>query len=135
VAPGYSARVLIRWGDPLFSDSPPFAPNAQTPEAQARQFGTNCDFTAFFPDSRNRNRGVLCVNNEHAFPGQMFSQHMRGQPIDDPAHKARVAMEAVGASVVELERGPEGWRPRLDGRNRRITATTPIRLSGPVAGH
>lgn len=134
VAPGHNVRVLIRWGDPLFSDAPPFDAHNQTPLAQARQFGTSCDFTAFFHD-RDRNRGVLCVNNEFAAPSHMFPDVMPGQAVGDIAGKARVAMEAVGVSIVELERGVEGWRVRLDGRNRRITGTTPIALSGPVAGH
>ena len=43
MAAGYDADVLLRWGDPLFPDSPAFAPANQTPEAQRRQFGYNND--------------------------------------------------------------------------------------------
>jgi secreted PhoX family phosphatase len=43
---------------------------------------------------------------------------------------------AVGVSIVELERAGRGWRHQLDsGFNRRITAHTPMVLSGPAARH
>ena len=40
----YNSDVLIRWGDPLFSNAPPFDPNNQTAASQRLQFGYNCDF-------------------------------------------------------------------------------------------
>ena len=47
VPTGYTAAPLLRWGDPLFKDAPPFDPSQQTPAAQERQFGNNNDFIAF----------------------------------------------------------------------------------------
>src|SRR5512134_1661555 len=47
VADGYRADVLLRWGDPLFPDSPPFDPLRQSAAAQLKQFGYNNDYIAF----------------------------------------------------------------------------------------
>ena len=44
VPDGYTWKPIIRWGDPLFSSTPAFDIEAQTPEAQAGQFGYNSDY-------------------------------------------------------------------------------------------
>ena len=72
VAKGYDADVLIRWGDPIFPDSPPFDPLKQTAETQKRQFGMNNDFLGFIPLQADGNRGLLCVHHEYAEPQMMF---------------------------------------------------------------
>ena len=49
VPSGYSARVLIAWGDPV-SDGPAFKPDASnTAEEQAQQWGMNNDGIVYFP--------------------------------------------------------------------------------------
>ena len=63
ISDGHQADILLRWGEPLFDDSPEFDPYAQTAEAQRKQFGYNNDFVGFIPLSEGR--GLLCVNHEY----------------------------------------------------------------------
>jgi uncharacterized protein len=146
VAEGHEIQTVLRWGDPILPDAPEFDPLRQTAEAQARQFGYNCDYLDFFPlpqgeggHGRGSDHGVLVVNHEYTttqlmFPGLGDDRRARGR-VD--AAQARVEMMAHGLSVVEVKRGEDGrWAAARDGRlNRRITAETPMRVSGPAAGH
>jgi secreted PhoX family phosphatase len=133
VPAGYTWSPLVRWGDPLFSSAPAFDINAQSPEAQALQFGYNCDYLDILA-SNNGRRGVLVTNHEYVNPGIMFP------PTSDPAELRRrgdIYKAAQGLSVVELERRRKGepWGYVVDGRrNRRITVETVFELTGPAAG-
>lgn len=136
VAEGHAVDVLLRWGDPITADAPAFDPARQTAAAQAVQFGYNCDFVGFLPlplDAPQPDRGLLAVNHEYNNPELMF-------PGYDPASPTREQVEvqwaAVGLSVVEIRRGGDGrWRPVLGSPlNRRVTAGTPMQISGPAAG-
>src|SRR5699024_2589107 len=53
VAEGFTWAPVTRWGDPLFDAAPEFDWNAQSAEAQERQFGYNNDYTEIqeIPDS------------------------------------------------------------------------------------
>jgi secreted PhoX family phosphatase len=133
VPDGYTWTPIIRWGDPLFSSAPAFDILAQTPEAQARQFGYNCDYLDILADPHGK-RGVLVSNHEYVNPGIMFP------PSSDPAELRRrgdIYKAAQGLTVVELERRRTGqpWSYVIDGRrNRRITVETVFELTGPAAG-
>ncbi len=140
VAPGYRAEVLIRWGDPVAADAPGFDAHALTAAGQARQFGYNNDFIAFMPlprRSKNAGHGLLCVNNEYTsaqlmwpgIPDHKTTGNMTREQI-------AVAMQANGHSVVEIRRRGDRWEVVAGSPHaRRITATTPIAVSGPAAGH
>lgn len=132
LAPGYSAQPLLRWGDALFEDSPPFDPHALTPEGAAKQFGYNCDHIQFFPLNGSTHHGLLCVNHEFtnvelAFPGSRSPEQLsRTEQLTD--------MQMHGASVVEVRQEGGQWRVVKGAYNRRITASTPMELRGPAAG-
>jgi hypothetical protein len=141
VPPGYTARVLIAWGDGLSPDAPAFNPSALTAADQVRQFGTNNDFIAFLPLPRGTNgsdRGLLCVNHEFPNAHLMF----RGIEQETAAltvtrEQTEVEMASIGHAVVEIRRGASGWEVVLDSPyNRRLNAwDTPMAITGPAAGH
>src|SRR5690606_23188571 len=132
----YAHRVVVRWGDPVVPGAPEFDFANQSAEAQEKQFGYNCDYVSFFPiDSR---RALLWVNHEYTNENLMFAGYTDGSTAD--LEQIKISMAAHGGSVVEIERvGTTGeWRLVTKGRrpyNRRITASTPMKLTGPAAGH
>ncbi|MGV9305452.1 PhoX family protein [Nonomuraea sp. NPDC003727] len=136
VPDGYSSSVVVRWGDPVLPDAPAFDFDNQTAEAQSKQFGYNCDFVTMFP--MGRHRALLWVNHEYSDENLMFRGYTGGAAATE--EQIRIGLAAHGGSVVEIERvGNTGqWKLVTNGRrryNRRITAQTPMRFSGPAAGH
>lgn len=145
VAAGYDADVLLRWGDPLFSDAPEFDPTSQTAEAQSKQFGYNNDYVGYIPIEGSAEHGLLVVNHEYTNPHLMFPGIVKVVDKDGkkdlelaPLSKEQVDVEmaAHGGTVVEIRKEGGKWQVVRDGKlNRRITANTEMELSGPVAGH
>jgi hypothetical protein len=128
---GFVCDVVLAWGDPLTPDAPPFTPDTLTGAEQARRFGFNCDFNAWFPlPGGASDEGLLCTNHESTQVEQMF----RAVRDDDERH--RVELEAHGLSIVHLVRPAGGrWRRASDSqRHRRVSGTTPMAFSGPAAG-
>ena len=104
----------------------------QTAAAQRQQFGFNNDFAALLPIEGQANRFLLVTNHEYVTPQFMFP----GADVDAPTREQfDIEIAALGMSVVEVERTPEGGLRPVTGRyNRRITADTPFTLTGPAAG-
>jgi uncharacterized protein len=136
VAPGYVAEVLYAWGDPV-STGPAFAADASnSAEDQAQQAGMHHDGMHFFPmpaGTGERNHGLLVVNHEYADDGLLHTDGMHTWTAD----KVRKSQAAHGVSVIEIRQASDNrWevlRPSRFGR--RITACTPMRISGAAAGH
>lgn len=141
VAPGHECQVLLRWGDPVLSDAPPFDPWKQTAEAQEKQFGYNCDFVAYMPlpaGSPSSRRGLLVVNHEYTNSELLFPGLTQATILEKiTPEQVEIEMAAHGLSVVEIEFAGGRWRVVADSpRNRRISArSTPMIVSGPAAGH
>ncbi|PPH52235.1 phosphatase [Rathayibacter sp. AY1E2] len=135
VPEGFAWQPIIRWGDPLFADSPAFDIADQTEAAQAAQFGYNNDYTDIveIPGSK-RLRALLVVNHEYTNESIMFPA---AQLEAEPERVRAVGRAAHGLSVVELVRTAvdRPWAYVRGGeRNRRYLLDTPYEVTGAAAG-
>ncbi|HXV92011.1 MAG TPA: alkaline phosphatase PhoX, partial [Pseudonocardia sp.] len=139
VPEGYTARVLIAWGDPI-SDGPAFEQDASNTAAeQEQQWGMHNDAVHFFPltgrpgagAGPGLRRGLLVQNHEYTDDVLLFPD---GTANWDAAKTAK-SLAAHGVSVLELElRGGQWQIVRPSRYARRVTGSTPITIAGPAAG-
>ncbi len=131
VPPGFSWHNVVAWGDPLWSGAAPFDHETRGDGASQEQaFGDNNDgMWSFFVDGRT----VLAVNNEFVNRSIIYGNRATGLP--ENADDVRKGKAGHGVSVFEIEMKDGAWRPVLDSPfNRRITADTPMEITGPVRG-
>ena len=128
----FSWHTVVAWGDPLWSDGQPFDHATRgTGVSQERAFGDNNDgMSSFFVDGRT----VLAVNNEYVNRSIIYGNRASGLPenVDD----IRKGKAGHGVSIFEIERVEGAWRPVIDSPfNWRITADTPMEITGPARSH
>jgi hypothetical protein len=132
VPPEYRHQVLYPWGTPtgIAASMPAFAADASNSAAdQAVQAGMHHDGMHFF--AMGPDRGLLVMNHEYT-DEQLLHTDGRSPWTAEKAHKS---MHAVGVSVIEIARTPQGWRQVLPSPHaRRVHAGTPMRIAGPAAG-
>jgi secreted PhoX family phosphatase len=128
VAPGWRRGVLIRWGDRVTFDAPPFDPRSVDAEGAGAQFGWDARIVALVTPPRaadNVARAVLAVAHTTVDAAMAF-----------PAGADRPAVAAMmqGASILNLELQGGRWIT-VDGgfQKRRLTAATLCRANGPGA--
>ena len=135
VPPGYSAQVLLRWGDPVgaAAGAPMFKPDASnSAHDQALQAGMHHDGMHYFPIEGSSGHGLLALNHEYTDEALL---HANGGKEWGPEQMMK-SLHAVGVSVVEVQRDGGAWRVVSPSRYaRRITAATPCAISGLAAGH
>ncbi|TLS46774.1 PhoX family protein [Streptomyces montanus] len=134
VPEGYGQNVVIRWGEPILRGAPAFDPDQQTAKAQAGQFGYNNDFLALIPLPGERGRQLLVANHEYTDEILMFKGYDAANPTRE---QAEIAWAAHGLSVVVVEEERKSGKLTAVPRhplNRRVTATTEFRITGPAAG-
>ncbi|MBQ1090554.1 PhoX family phosphatase [Streptomyces sp. B93] len=111
---GFRAEVLARWGDALTR-------TAEGGTGQAARVGSHHHGAEFFPLAPGK--GLLALTHEAA-PGTLPG-----------ADGARLAMAAQGVTVAAVRQDAGGaWSLAGSRFNRRLTADTPVRLSGPAGG-
>jgi len=135
VPAGYTAKVLIRWGDPV-SDGPTFIPDASNSAyEQAWQWGMHNDGVVYFP-IHGSSRGLLVQNHEYTDDVLLFPDGTAGWNQE----KTDKSLNAHGVGIIEItKQGRRGrgshWRvERPSCYARRITGMTPMRIGGPAAG-
>jgi secreted PhoX family phosphatase len=125
----YRRDVLIRWGDRVTFDAPPWNPNAPSEAAASAQFGWDAvTVAAVRPPAAadGVERLVLVVAHPEARPAMMF---VAQRPIPE------VEAASVGASVINLVAQGGRWVIADGGfQARRLTGTTLCRIGGPLAG-
>ncbi|HEX2577214.1 MAG TPA: PhoX family phosphatase, partial [Aquihabitans sp.] len=144
---GYTARPFLPWGTPILGSypayvpgTPPLVPGGNTADDQAQQMGSDHDGMHYFPlarGPRGSEHGLLVMNHEAVQESYLHTgtttAPTRAQYTADMVRKSQ---NAHGVAVVEVRRGPDGeWELVRGGYNRRITANTPMAMSGPAAGH
>lgn len=138
VAASYTVQPLIRWGDALLpSAKGPFDAATLSAQAQAERFGYNNDFLAYLPlrwGEPSNDHGLLHVNHEYTNATLMFPAGKDGQGLS--IEQMRVEQAAQGGSLLEIRRHGDSWQPVMGSPfARRLTANTPMKISGPAAGH
>jgi hypothetical protein len=130
VPAGYTAELFYAWGDPI-SDGPDWKPDASnTAFDQTRQAGMHHDGMHYF--SLGEDWGLLAINHEYTDDGIL---HVGGT---DPwtAAKVEKSQNAHGVSIIEVKKVAGQWTiVRPSSFARRITANTPIAISGPAAAN
>ena len=147
---GYTAEVLIAWGDPV-SDGPAFKHDASNSAyEQAWQWGMHNDGMVYFPFRGSSPHGLLVQNNEYTDDVLLFpdgaanwnqektnkSINAHGVSIVEVAREAGAAgkVAQVASSRPLRSRGREWEVVRPSEYARRITGQDADRMGGPAAG-
>ena len=153
---GYSYKILHASGDPLTNKVSAFSNQGLELDDWSARIGDQHDgMDIFYIDEkgqyteRDTGRALLVVNHESSAESHLL--HPKGQTSNGKQGKkfdqfgawdlgSRPELEVLkeinlhGVSVVEMTKGAQGWSVRLDSPlNRRLTAQTPMQVTGPQA--
>ena len=130
---GYSWHVVVAWGDPMWSKGSRFNHTTRGSGAsQELSFGDNNDGMAFFNVDGH---SLLAVNNEY-----VKSKNNLWESRKRSSGKMRTtcvkAKQATGSASWRFPKKWDRWSIVQDSSfNRRITADTPMEITGPARGH
>ncbi len=133
VPPGYTAEILIPWGQPLLSTGPAWKKDASNTAAEQEvQIGMHHDGMHYFPllsDNKSNQRGLLVLNHEYVDPILLYTDGATTMTQE----KVNKALAAHGVTVVEIALVNNSWKTVDSPYNRRITGNTDVAFSGPVS--
>lgn len=153
---GYQYTVLHASGDALDSALMAYSNQGLEADDWSRRIGDHHDgMDLYYIDAQGKyseketSRAVLCVNHEssadahflnpqgqtsNGVSGKKFTQFGDWDLGVRPELEVLKEINLHGVSVVEMVKTSQGWRVQKDSPlNRRITAQTPARISGPRA--
>jgi len=129
---GYISHVVVRWGDPLWSDVADFDHATRgTAKEQLMAFGDNVDGMEVFS---HNGHNLLVTNNEYTNRSIIWGNRPEGlAETDDDVLKGKLAH---GLTVVEIKQDDGAWSIVKDSPfNRRVTPDAEMAITGPAAGH
>jgi uncharacterized protein len=143
--PGYSARVLYAFGDPITTAAANFS-NDGTQTDYHRRAGDQHDGMYYFGLGENgrfeesrADRGLLVINHEQVLDAYIHANgptNPRGEGGARPQAEVDREMNAHGVSVIEVRRSNGTWSYVRDSAfNRRITSFTEMDIRGPARGN
>lgn len=137
---GYTAHVLISWGDSINQQPHWDTVSAMDEATQLHCYGAHTDGMHYFPfpGLAGNSRGLLVSNSEYCDPPLVNNITPAADyakvPID--LEMVRAQQAAHGVNIVMIEKKRKKWHVNRNWpSNRRITGNTPCRISGPAAGH
>ena len=158
VAPGYSAKVLIGWGDPVLPGAPAFDPHAPDRRRPGQAVRLQLRLPRLFPAAARLRQlrarpaarqprvhlaGADAARLDQARGGRgqarRTSARTRSRKPSLAAQtpeQTRIEMMAHNGSVIEVRKENGAWTVVPDSQYaRRITLDTEMRVAGPAAGH
>lgn len=132
VPEGYNWKVMVRWGDPLFSAADGYDVSEGGPlENSDMIFGENTDGMESFSYQGHQ---LIAINHEYTNRKTNLPAAQEGTPAN--ADDVLKLQNLQGIAVMEIAEGENGWSVVKDSPfNRRITHNTPMKIAGPAAGH
>lgn len=133
VPAGYKSSVLVRLGDPLWSEAEgAYGSDGIIPVGLSdKVFGENTDGMELYEVN---GKEVIAVNSEYVNPKINLPEASEGVPQN--ADEVKLLKNLQGVTVMEIANNGNGYEVVVDSPlNRRITHETEMTLTGPLAGH
>ncbi|MCA0929081.1 PhoX family protein [Ruegeria profundi] len=132
VPEGYEWKMLMRWGDPLFSAADGYDVTEGGPvENSDMVFGENTDGMETFSFKGHE---LIAIN--HEYPNLNINLPAAQEGVPASADDVLKLQNIQGVTVMEIAEGADGWSVVQDSPfNRRIHHNTPMKIVGPAAGH
>ncbi|MGV6805674.1 MAG: PhoX family protein [Ruegeria sp.] len=132
VPEGYEWKILMRWGDPLFSEANAYdMSDGGGVENSDKIFGENTDGMETFSF---QGRELIAIN--HEYPNRKINLPAAQEGVPATANDVRKLQNLQGVTVMEITEGPDGWSVVKDSPfNRRIHHNSPMKIVGTAAGH